>query len=65
MKVEELIEKVECDNIFQEFCLEVIELNLRDIQKSESETSIQNMKNDTIFRLKELGVEFDEEDLEW
>lgn len=65
MKVEELIKKVECENIFQEFCLEVIELNLKDIQKSESEISIQNMKDDTIFRLKELGVEFDEEDLEW
>lgn len=65
MKIEELIEKVECDNIFQEFCLEVIELNLKDIQKSESEISIQNMKDDTIFRLKELGVEFDEEEIEW
>ena len=64
MKVEELIEKVECD-IFQEFCLEVIELNLKDIQKSESEISIQNMKDDTIFRLKELGIEFDEEEIEW
>lgn len=65
MKVKELIKKVKCDNIFQEFCLEVIELNLKDIQKSESEISIQNMKDDTIFRLKELGVEFDEEKIEW
>lgn len=65
MKVKELIKDIDFENIYQEFCVEVIKLNLKDIKKSKSEESIENMKKDIIFRLKELDIDFNEEDLEW
>lgn len=65
MKVKELIKDIDFENIYQEFCVEVIKLNLKDIRKSKSEESIENMKKDIIFRLKELNIDFNEEDLEW
>lgn len=65
MKVKDLIKDIDFENIYQEFCVEVIKLNLKDIKKSKSEESIENMKKDIVFRLKELDIDFNEEDLEW